>query len=105
MLAASQRRFNVGRKGAIQKGQSVSKSQRRVLILMAYGIGILADNGAYEDAAWLSADIGSFLETSEIYTKLNKHERALAGYARGKQFKRMFNYIRKFYSQISPAKF
>ena len=72
---------------------------------MAYDIEILAENGAYEDAAWLSADIGSFLETSEIYTKLNKHERALAGYARGKQFKRMFNYLRKFLSQISPAQF
>ena len=62
---------------------------------MAYGIGILADNGAYEDAAWLSADVGLFLGASEIYTKLNKHGRALAGYARGKQFKRMFNYLRK----------
>jgi len=74
----------------------VSKSRRRTLILMAYGIEILADNGAYEDAAWLSADVSLFLQTSEIYTKLNKHERALAGYARGKQFKRMFSYIRKF---------
>jgi len=58
--------------------------------------GILADNGAYEDAAWLAADIGMFSETSEIYTKLNRYEKALAGYARGKQFKRMCNYIRKF---------
>jgi len=74
----------------------VSKSQRRALIPMAYGIEILADNGAYEDAAWLSADVGLFLQTSEIYTKLNKYERALAGYARGKQFKRMFNYLRKY---------
>ena len=63
---------------------------------MAYGIGILADSGAYEDAAWLSADVGLFAETSEIYTKLNKHERALTAYARGKQFKKMFSYIRKF---------
>ena len=63
---------------------------------MAYDIEILADNGAYEDAAWLSADVGLFLETSEIYTKLNKHERALTGYARAKQFKKMFSYIRKF---------
>ena len=78
------------------------KSQRRGLILMTYGIEILADNGAYEDAAWLSADIGLFLETSEIYTKLNKHERALAGYARGKEFKRMFNYLRKFYTRFPP---
>jgi len=72
------------------------------LILIAYRIEILADNGAYEDAAWLSADIGLFLETSEIYTKLNKHERALAGYARGKEFKRMFNYLRKFYTRSPP---
>jgi len=81
----------------------VSKSRRRVLILMAYGIEILADSGAYEDAAWLSADIGLFLETSEIYTKLNKHERALAGYARGKQFKRMFNYLRKYILDLLPC--
>ena len=74
----------------------MSKSQSSILILMAYGIEILADNGAYEDAAWFSADIGLFLETSEIYTKLNKHERALTGYARAKQFKKMFSYIRKF---------
>ena len=74
----------------------MSEPQRRALILMAYGIEILADNGAYEDAAWLSADVGLFLETSEIYTKLNKHERALTGYARAKQFKKMFSYIRKF---------
>ncbi|PUU83596.1 hypothetical protein B9Z19DRAFT_1098581 [Tuber borchii] len=66
-------------------------------------VKILADNGAYEDAAWLSADIGLFLETSEIYTKLNKHERALAGYARGKEFKRMFNYLRKFEAEIEPC--
>ncbi|PUU76946.1 hypothetical protein B9Z19DRAFT_988585, partial [Tuber borchii] len=65
-------------------------------------VKILADNGAYEDAAWLSADIGSFLETSEIYTKLNKHGRALTGYARAKQFKRMFSYIRKFKAEIEP---
>ena len=72
---------------------------------MAYGIEILADNGAYEDAAWLSADIGLFLETSEIYTKLNKHERALAVYARAKQFKKMFSYIRKFIPDFSPPRF
>jgi len=63
---------------------------------MTYGIEILADSGAYEDAAWLSADIGLFSETSEMYTKLNKHERALAGYARGKQFKQMFTYLREY---------
>jgi len=80
----------------------VSKFQRRVLILKAYGIEILADSGAYEDAAWLSADSGLFLETSEIYTKLNKHERALAGYACGKQFKRMFNYLRKYIPDLLP---
>ena len=72
---------------------------------MADGIEILADSGAYEDAAWLSADVGLFLETSEIYTKLNKHERALAGYARGKQFKRMFNYLRKYIPDLPPAQF
>ena len=87
----------------IQRAQSVSKSESGVLVLVAYGIEILADNGAYEDAAWLSADIGSFLETSEIYTKLNKHERALAGYARGRQFKRMFNYLRRFIPNLLPS--
>ncbi|PUU76963.1 hypothetical protein B9Z19DRAFT_988560, partial [Tuber borchii] len=66
-------------------------------------VKILADNGAYEDAAWLSADVGLFLETSEIYTKLNKHERALTGYARGKQFKQMFNYLKRFESEIEPC--
>ena len=87
----------------IQRAQSVSKSKSGVLVLVAYDIEILADNGAYEDAAWLSADIGSFLETSEIYTKLNKHERALAGYARGRQFKRMFNYLRRFIPNLLPT--
>ncbi|CUS08892.1 unnamed protein product [Tuber aestivum] len=66
-------------------------------------VRILADNGAYEDAAWLAADAGLFSETSEIYTKLNKHERALAGYARGKQFKWMLNYLRRFESEIEPC--
>ncbi|CUS14614.1 unnamed protein product, partial [Tuber aestivum] len=66
-------------------------------------VQILADNGAYEDAAWLGAEVGLFSQTSEIYTKLHKHERALAGYARGKQSKWMFNYLKKFKSEIEPC--
>lgn len=62
---------------------------------MADNIEILIDHGAYEDAARLSADIGLFLEAGEMYTNLNKHEKGLVGYARGKQFKPMFNYLRK----------
>ncbi|KAG0641145.1 hypothetical protein HOY80DRAFT_955829 [Tuber brumale] len=65
-------------------------------------VKILADNGAYEDAAWLAADFGLFSETSEIYTKLNKHEKALAGYARAERFEWMFNYIKRFKSEIDP---
>ncbi|KAG0127549.1 hypothetical protein HOY82DRAFT_625107, partial [Tuber indicum] len=65
-------------------------------------VKVLADNGAYEDAAWLAADFGLFSETSEIYTKLKKHEKALAGYARVGRFKWMFNYIKKFKSEIEP---
>ncbi|KAG0134890.1 hypothetical protein HOY82DRAFT_480844 [Tuber indicum] len=66
-------------------------------------VKILADNGAYEDAAWLAADVGLFSETSEIYNKLNKFGRALAGYARGKKFQWMFKYLKKFKSGIEPC--
>ncbi|CUS14610.1 unnamed protein product, partial [Tuber aestivum] len=66
-------------------------------------IRILADNGGYEDAAWLGAEVGLFSEISEIYTKLDKHEKALAGYARGKQSKWMFNYLKRFKSAIEPC--
>ncbi|KAG0641146.1 hypothetical protein HOY80DRAFT_753667 [Tuber brumale] len=66
-------------------------------------VKILADNGAYQDAAWLAADFGLFSETSEIYTKLNKHEKALVGYARGKQFKLMLDYLRNFEPSIEPC--
>ncbi|PWW77616.1 hypothetical protein C7212DRAFT_342902 [Tuber magnatum] len=65
-------------------------------------VKILVDIGEYEEAAWLAADLGLFSETSEIYTKLNKHEKALAGYARAENCKWMFNYIRKFKSGIEP---
>ncbi|RPB01640.1 hypothetical protein L873DRAFT_1842358 [Choiromyces venosus 120613-1] len=66
-------------------------------------VKILANSGAYEDAAWLAAENGLFSETSEIYTKLNKHELALAAYALGKDFKRMFSYLKKFESTIEPC--
>ncbi|RPB01666.1 hypothetical protein L873DRAFT_1675938, partial [Choiromyces venosus 120613-1] len=66
-------------------------------------VKILANNGVYEDAAWLAAENGLFSETSEIYTKLNKHEVALAAYALGKDFKRMFSYLKKFESTIEPC--
>ncbi|CUS07541.1 unnamed protein product [Tuber aestivum] len=64
---------------------------------------ILADNGEYEDAAWLSAEVGLFSEASKVYRRLGKHEKALAGYARGKQFKSMLNYLTKFESDIEPC--
>ncbi|RPB01644.1 hypothetical protein L873DRAFT_1675863, partial [Choiromyces venosus 120613-1] len=66
-------------------------------------VKILANNGEYENAAWLAAEVGLFAETSEIYTKLNKHGVALAAYARGKQFKRMFSYLKKYESEIDPC--
>ncbi|RPB01674.1 hypothetical protein L873DRAFT_1676108, partial [Choiromyces venosus 120613-1] len=66
-------------------------------------VKILANNGAYEDAAWLAAENGLFSETSKIYTKLNKHDVALAAYALGKDFKRMFSYLKKFESTIEPC--
>ncbi|RPB01663.1 hypothetical protein L873DRAFT_1676141 [Choiromyces venosus 120613-1] len=66
-------------------------------------VKILANNGAYEDAAWLAAESGLFSEASEIYAKLNKHEVALAAYALGKDFKRMFSYLKKFESTIEPC--
>ncbi|CUS11080.1 unnamed protein product [Tuber aestivum] len=66
-------------------------------------VRILADNGVYEDAAWLAADVGLFSETGELYTKLNQHQKALAGYARGKQFRWMLNYLRRFKSEIEPC--
>ncbi|RPB01634.1 hypothetical protein L873DRAFT_1675812, partial [Choiromyces venosus 120613-1] len=65
-------------------------------------VKILANNGAYEDAAWLAAENGLFSETSEIYTKLNKYEIALAAYARGKKFKQMVYYIKKYKTKIDP---
>ncbi|RPB01637.1 hypothetical protein L873DRAFT_1596703, partial [Choiromyces venosus 120613-1] len=65
-------------------------------------VKILANNGAYEDAAWLAAENGLFSEISEIYTKLNKYEIALAAYARGKKFKQMVYYIKKYKTKIDP---
>ncbi|PWW77615.1 hypothetical protein C7212DRAFT_362777 [Tuber magnatum] len=41
---------------------------------------ILDLNGAYEDAAWLLPELGLFSEAGEVYAKLNKHGRALAGF-------------------------
>ncbi|PUU76950.1 hypothetical protein B9Z19DRAFT_205126 [Tuber borchii] len=66
-------------------------------------VKILVDSGAYEDAARLSADVGLFLEAGEMYSNLDKHEKGLVGYARGKQFKPMFNYLKKFKSEIEPC--
>ncbi|CUS07546.1 unnamed protein product [Tuber aestivum] len=63
---------------------------------------ILADNGAHEDATWLLAEVGLFLEASKVYTQINKHEKALAAYARGEQFKLMFEYLKRFKSKIEP---
>jgi len=96
MPAASQRQFNAGKKRVILRGQLVSKSQTRFIIPTAYDIEILVDSGAYQDAAWLSADVGLFLETVEMYTELDKYGKGLVGYARGKQFKLMFNYLTKY---------
>ncbi|CUS07545.1 unnamed protein product [Tuber aestivum] len=64
---------------------------------------ILADNGEYEDAAWLSAELGLFSKASEVYTKLGKHGKALAGYARGKRFASMLDYLERFKSEIEPC--
>ncbi|RPB01642.1 hypothetical protein L873DRAFT_1764008 [Choiromyces venosus 120613-1] len=66
-------------------------------------VKILANSGAYEDAAWLAAENGLFSETSEIYTKLHKPEAALAAYALGKDFKRMFSYLKKFEPETEPC--
>ncbi|CUS07544.1 unnamed protein product [Tuber aestivum] len=64
---------------------------------------ILAVSGAYEDAAWLAAEAGLFSEASGVYSKLNKHGKALAGYARGKQFTGLFEYIENFESEVEPC--
>ncbi|RPB01654.1 hypothetical protein L873DRAFT_1675560, partial [Choiromyces venosus 120613-1] len=66
-------------------------------------VKILDNNGAYEDAAWLAAENGLFSETSEIYTKLNKHEAALAAYALAKDFEGMFSHLKSFESTIDPC--
>ncbi|CUS07547.1 unnamed protein product, partial [Tuber aestivum] len=64
---------------------------------------ILADNGEYKEAAWLLAEVGLFSEASEVYTQNNKHEKALAGYARGKQFTSMLDYLERSESEIEPC--
>ncbi|RPB01656.1 hypothetical protein L873DRAFT_1675716, partial [Choiromyces venosus 120613-1] len=66
-------------------------------------VEILANSGAYEDAAWLATENGLFSETSNIYAKLNKHEIGLASHALGKDFEGMFNYLKEFESIIEPC--